>query len=109
MVPLPSERVTVGNPPFTCVGVDYMGQILVKRACSQVKRFGCIFTCLATRAIHIEIAHALDTNAFLNEFSQFIARHGNVLKMVSDNGRNSVGSERELHGEIRRWNQAYID
>jgi len=108
MAPLPPERVTAGSPPFTCVGVDYMGPILVKRARSQVKRFGCIFTCLATRAIHIEIAHALDTNAFLNAFSRFVARRGGVLRMISDNGSNLVGGERELQEGIRRWNQAHI-
>ena len=82
MTPLPPERVTAGNPPFTCVDVDYMGPILVRRARSQVNRFSCIFTWLATLAIHIEIAHALDTNALLNAFSRFIARRSNVLTYI---------------------------
>ena len=108
MAPLPPKRVTAGNPPFTCVGVDYMGPILVKRARSQVKRFGCIFTCLVTRAIHIKIAHALDTNVFLNAFTRFTARRGKVAKVISDNGSNLVEGERELREGIQRWNQARI-
>ena len=108
MAPLPPERVTASNPTFICAGVDDMDLILVKRARSQAKRFGCIFTCLATRAIHIRIAQALDTNAFLNRFSQFIAHRSNVLKMVSDKESNLVGGERQLREGIRHWNQANI-
>ncbi len=108
MAPLPPERVTAGSPVFTCTAVDYFGPILVKRARSQVKRFGCIFTCMASRAVHIEIAHALDTNAFLNAFSRFVARRGKISKMISDNGTNLVGGERELREGIQRWNQAFI-
>ena len=65
MAPLPSARVTPCVPPFSSVGVDYFGPILVKSRCSQVKRYGCVFTCLAIRAVHIEIAHDLTTDSFI--------------------------------------------
>ena len=76
MAPLPSVRLHPGNPPFTCVGVDYMGPLVVKRARSQAKRFGCVFTCLATRAVHLEMAYSLETNSFLHAFHRFTARRG---------------------------------
>ena len=63
---LPKERVSPGQPPFSHVGIDFFGLFLVKQGRSQVKRYGCIFTCLNIRAVHIEVAHSLDTDSFLN-------------------------------------------
>lgn len=65
MADLPSESLIPDQPPFTFVGVNYFGSVLVKQKRSHVKRYGCIFTCLTTRAIHIEIAHSLDTDSFI--------------------------------------------
>ena len=53
MAPLPRARVTPQSPPFSSVGVDYFGPILVKLKGSHVKRYGCLFTCLAVRAVRI--------------------------------------------------------
>ncbi len=47
MADLPSERVTPNKPPFTRVGVDYLGPFEVKSRRSVVKRYGVIYTCLA--------------------------------------------------------------
>ena len=106
MADLPQDRVTAENPPFTCVGVDYFGPFLVKRGRSVVKRYGVMFTCLSTRAIHLEKADALDTDNCINAIRRFIARRGQVREIRSDNGTNLVGAERELREEIKRWNQA---
>lgn len=66
MANLPQSRLTPHQPPFTRVGVDYFGPLQVKRGRSVVKRYGCLFTCLTTRAVHIEIAHSLDTDSIIN-------------------------------------------
>ena len=66
MADLPVDRVLPDKPPFTCVGTDDFGPFQVKRGCGLAKRYGVIFTCLTTRAIHIEIAHSLDTPSFMN-------------------------------------------
>ena len=55
MADLPKERVTPGQPPFSQVEIDYFGPFMVKQGRSQVKRYGCIFTCLTIRAVHIEV------------------------------------------------------
>ena len=99
MLQLPEFRVTPGEPPFT---------FHVKRGRSTVKWYGCIFTCLATRAIHIEVAHSLDTSSFVHALSRFISRRGQPRLIVSDNGTNFVGAERELREAIEKWNQKYI-
>lgn len=73
MADLPIDRVTPQQAPFTCVGVDYFGPLQVKRGRSQVKRYGCLFTCLTTRAVHIEIAHHLDADSMINALGRFIS------------------------------------
>ena len=61
-----------------------------------MKRYGAMFTCLASRAIHIEVTHSLDTDSFIPALRRLIARRGNVRQMRSDNGSNFVGAEQEL-------------
>ena len=58
MADLPEGRVLGEKPPFTSVGVDYFGPFQVRRGRSHVIRYGVIFTCLAIRAVHLEIAHS---------------------------------------------------
>lgn len=100
--------VTPGQPPFTSVGIDCFGPLQVRRGRSLVKRYGVIFTCLAIRAVHIEVAHSLDTDSFLMALRRFIARRGQVKEIRSDNGTNFTGGERELRESINAWNQNKI-
>ena len=53
------ERLMSKEPPFTHVGVDFFGSLYVRQGRSNVKRYGCLFTCLAVRAVHIEVVHSL--------------------------------------------------
>ena len=73
---LPPDRVTPGEPAFSSVGVDYFGPIPVKRGRGREKKYGCLFTCLATRAIHIEVADTLGADSFINCLQRFMARRG---------------------------------
>ena len=108
MADLPADRITPHEPPFTRSGVDYFGPIEVKRGRSMVKRYGAIFTCLAIRAVHIELAYSLNTDSCINAMRRFIARRGQAKVIRSDNGTNFVGAERELKEEVDNWNQKKI-
>jgi hypothetical protein len=108
MADLPQDRVIPDAPPFSYVGVDYFGPFLVKRGRSMAKRYGCLFTCLSSRAIHIEVAYSLETDSFVNAFYRFISRRGTPIQMRSDNGTNLVGGEKELREAIQQWNQNQI-
>ena len=108
MADLPDDRVSHGAAPFSTVGVDFFGPLMVKRARSELKRYGCLFTCLTTRAIHIEVCHSLETDSFINALQRFISRRGEPTEIRSDNGTNLVGAQRELRRALQDWNQRQI-
>ena len=58
MASLQKDRLQVA-PLFSKVGVDYFGPIMVKHFRKHEKRYGCLFTCLVTRAVHLEVAKSL--------------------------------------------------
>ena len=103
MAPLVTERLTPDQPPFTYVGVDYFGPLYVSCRRSTVKRWGCIFTCLATRAIHVELAHGMTAASFISALQRFTSRRGRPSVVYSDNGTNFVGAEKELREELESW------
>jgi hypothetical protein len=95
MADLPTERTSDG-PPFTYTGVDFFGPFMIKQGRKQLKRYGAIFTCLSSRAIHIESAASLDTDSFILALRRFLARRGPIRQLRCDNGTNFVGAERQL-------------
>ena len=103
MADLPKDRLTPA-PPFTYVGVDYFGPFTTKQGRKEHKRYGALFTCLVSRAVHIEIANSLETDSFLNALRRFIARRGPVREIRCDNGTNFVGAERELREALKEMN-----
>jgi len=106
MADLPPDRLTPHKPAFYSVGVDCFGPFQVKRGRSQEKRYGCLFTCMTTRAIHIEKLSTLDADSFISALVRFCARRGKPETIRSDNGTNFVGGQRELPQAIRNWNEA---
>ncbi|KAI2645449.1 Pro-Pol polyprotein [Labeo rohita] len=109
MADLPIDRLTPDLPPFSHVGVDYFGPIEVRRGRSTVKRYGVMFTCLTSRAVHLEVAHTLDTDSCVNAFRRFISRRGQVKELRSDNGTNLIAAEKELKEALKSWNVEQIE
>ena len=108
MSDLPEDRVTPGDPVFTHVGVDYFGPFVVKVGRRREKRYGVIFTCMAVRAVHVEVANSLSTDSFIHALRRFISRRGPVRTMRSDNGTNFIGAERELRQEMEKMNHDVV-
>ena len=105
MADLPASRADFPNPPFTFTGVDYFGPITTKsgyRGGRREKRYGVIFTCLLTRAVHLDISQSLSTDDFLKAFSRFVARRSKPKRMFSDQGTNFIDAEREMRGVSAR-------
>ena len=67
-----------------------------------------MFTCLAIRAVHLEIVPGLDSDSCLNAIARFIARRGKPKTILSDNGTNFVGAEREMREYLKDWNTENI-
>ncbi|XP_062714134.1 uncharacterized protein LOC134290921 [Aedes albopictus] len=86
MAPLPKARLTPHIRAFSHTGVDYFGPILVKQGRSLVKRWVALFTCLTTRAVHLEIVHSLSTQSCVMAIRRFVARRGSPSDLYSDNG-----------------------
>ena len=95
MSDLPSEHLTPA-PPFTYTGMDVFGPFYIKEGRKELKRWGLIFTCLASRAIHLESLDPMTTDSFLNALRRFIDRRGKVRELRSDQGTNFVGAKYEL-------------
>jgi hypothetical protein len=108
MADLPSSRVKSDVAPFTFTGMDYFGPFEVKQGRSMKKRYGVLFTCMSTRAIHIEIAECMDTSSCINALRRFISRRGPVKEITSDNGSNLVGANHELRKAIQELSEQDI-
>ena len=52
-----------------------------------------MYTCLASRAVHIEFSHSMTTDSFIQALRRLIARRGNKRQIRSDNGPDLVGAE----------------
>ena len=55
-----------------------------------------MFTCMASRAIHIEVAFNLDTDSFILGLRRLVARCGNIRPIDTDNGNNFILAEKKL-------------
>ena len=108
MADLPASRVNSLGPPFSAVGLDFFGPITVRKLRKTEKRYGCIFTCMVTRAVHIEVAHTLDADSFVMALRRMIARRGRPQQIFSDNGTNLKAGERELRACLRELNQNQV-
>ncbi|XP_037774346.1 uncharacterized protein LOC119570828 [Penaeus monodon] len=107
MSDLPKDRLEP-SPPFTYCAVDYFGPFYVKVRRSEVKRYGALFTCLVSRAIHLEVAESMDTDSFLNAYRRFVGRRGPVRQLRSDRGTNFVGAKNELEICLKEMDQTKI-
>lgn len=109
MAPLPLERTSPGGYPFRYTGIDYFGPFKVRCGRSENKRYGCLFTCFQTRAVHVEVSQAMTTDSFLMALIRFCNRRGTPEIIFSDNGTNFVGAEAELRDFIHQLEDGKIE
>ena len=65
-----------------------------------MKRYEALFTCFASRAVHIEVADSFETDSFIQALRRFICRRGPVREIRCDRGTNFIGAEAELKKAI---------
>ncbi|XP_045205909.2 uncharacterized protein LOC123558098 [Mercenaria mercenaria] len=83
MAALPQARVSESTP-FTYIGLDYLGPLFIKEQETE-KIWVCLFTCMVTRAVHLEMVQNMSAAAFLNCLRRFIASRGTPSEIVCDN------------------------
>ena len=63
----------------------FTGALYIKDRGEEKKAYICLFTCAATRAVHLEIVQDLSVESFLLAFRRFACRKSFPRKILSDN------------------------
>lgn len=99
MSDLPPDRVQCARP-FQGVGTDFAGPFFIKSSALRYARilkcYLCIFVCLVTKAVHLEVVSELSVEAFVATFSRFVSRRGLPTLVRSDCGTNYTGTDKYL-------------
>ncbi len=66
------------------------------RARTLEKTYICVFICMATKAVHLEVVRDLSSAGFLAALRCFVARRGCPATLTTDNGTNFIGAQKEL-------------
>ena len=104
MADLLEDRVSK-TPPFWHSGVDVFGPYTVydgkatRRRGASKKVWVVLFTCLYSRAVHVDILSYLDITSFQLALRRFIALRGECKLFRSDRGTNFVGLENQKISE----------
>jgi len=108
MEDLPFVRVNK-SIPFNAVGTELMGPLTIRCGLNSLKRYVCIFNCLATRAVHFEIVQSLESSAFIQAYRRLGNRRNVQLTDVySDNAGNFVAADKELRKGIKNWQSKQV-
>ena len=73
---LPRARLEAYHPPFTFTAADLFGPLKVKWSRGTANRWGCLFTCLTTRAVYLDATPSLETDDSIMILRQFVSRRG---------------------------------
>lgn len=106
MADLPLERIFCRSPSF----YECWCRLCWTNRGEEKKKpvYGVIFTCLASRAVHLEVANSLDTDECINALRQFISRRGQDSHLLSENGTNFISASRELREALTALNHDQI-
>ncbi|XP_055600813.1 uncharacterized protein LOC129749764 [Uranotaenia lowii] len=105
MSELPLSRLSAYTRPFSYMGIDYFGPMLVVNGRKQEKRWGVLATCLTIRAIHLQVVHSLTTSSCIMAIRNIMSRRGVPICIYSDRGTNFIGADRELKSVLKDVNQ----
>ena len=90
------------DPTFSLHCLRLLGSFSVRIGRNKrAQHYGVIFTCLNTRAVHLEMAVDLTTMEFVQVLRRFFSIHGYPAVLLSNNGSQMVGAARELREMIQ--------
>ena len=97
MAKLPRPRVEPFQPAFTNIGLDFFDPFSVVIGRRREKRWTCLFNCLSTRAVQLEMVYRMDADSFIMAFIRFSCSRGiTPVTAYSNNGTNITAGEKEL-------------
>ena len=67
-----------------------------------------MFACFVSKAFHIKVSNALDTDSFIQALRRFTARRGPVRSIRADNGTDFVGVANELRKALDEINYEQV-
>jgi len=100
---LPARRLGEKMRPFTDVGMDFTGHFEVKvgRGKPRKKLYVLVLTCMAVRAVHLEVTGGMDTAHVLNAISRFVDVRGVPETITTDNQTSFQKSDKDLSDWVR--------
>ena len=98
---LPQSPLAPFTPLFHYTSCDYFDpyRVWINRN-KVVEHYGVIFICLKSRAVHLDVAADCTTMEYMQVLKTVFALRGVPELMISDNGSQLVGTERELRNMI---------
>ena len=106
---IPSLRVAAGFPPFSNTAIDMFGPLHIKLNRKTLKEAQVvIFTCMTSRAVHLELVNDKTADAFLMVFRRFASLRGHPRVCWSDCGTNFVGAQSYLKEILQSWDTPKI-
>jgi len=101
---IPKLRVAAGFPTFSNTAIDMFGPFQVKIGQKTIKEAqAIIFTCMTTRAIHLELVTDKITDAFLMAFQPLSSLRDHPSSCWSDCRTNFVGAQHYLKELTQDW------
>lgn len=107
MSDLPKERFAMDGP-FSYCGLDMFGPFYTKLGRNLYKRYVALFTCLSSKAIHLEATFEMSTDSFINALRRFLTRRGPIRSIQSDNGTNFLGADNEFAKIVHGLDQSKV-
>jgi hypothetical protein len=106
---LPSYRLAIFEDPFTYSIADIAGPVKVVNARNVLeKRYILVYSCLTTRALHLQLIKNLDSNSTLLALQKIFIRKGVPKRIVCDNGTNFVGASSIFRKRHEEWNRKLL-
>ena len=96
MFNLPLAYLEAPEKPFFHSVVNYLGPLNFAEERSNKKAWGLLFTCLASRAIHVELATSLSRNDVLLAFTRFTDLRGQANTIYSNNASTFQASSKKF-------------
>ena len=106
-LPLPDFRLNRVKP-FSTVGIDFTGHLMVKNGNKTEKCYVCLFTCSTTRNVNLEIVDDMTTDQFLLAFRRHCAIYGTPSLILCDNAKTFQKVQmRHIPAKSPHWGGMY--